>query len=200
MSTERQLPQRIIRDYLNDLVVFKHVFTHEDFANRFVSIYRKDVPPGDDVPEFKEVHRRDELKAAKAKIDANYKKVWRAIDGTTYLPLVFVDPIVETLRTYGDMYALELERLLLRSRGWLAIPVPSGKNEHAQVYSHMLQEFAQANSEVADDLADDGVLNNPETAKETLDAIEAMMAVYLASQTEPEKVVTDLRERITKVK
>jgi hypothetical protein len=200
MSHDRQLPNRIIRDYLDDLAVFKKRFTHEDFVNRFVEIYRRDVPPSDDVPEFKEVHRRDELKVAKAKIDANYKKFWRAIDGTTYLPLVFVEPIVETLRTYGDLYALELDRLLLRNRGWLAIPIPTGKNDHAEIYSRMLMEFSQAHSEVASDLADDGVLNNPKTGKEALDAVEAMMAVYLAAQPDTSKVVTDLQDRIKKVK
>ena len=196
MSDQRQQSHLIIREYLNKLAVFDKIFTHEDFANRFVPIYNREVPPGDDVPEFKEVHRRDELKRARDKIGANNKKFWRAVDGKTYFPLVFVDPVIETLRSYGDIYALELERQLLRCRGWLAVPVPSGKNEHAEVYSRMLLEFSEANSEVASDLADDGVINNPKTSKEALDLIEAAIAVYLSSQSTSDGVVVDLNNRI----
>jgi len=198
MSDDRQLPQRIIREYLDDLVVFKKAFTREDFANHFVSVFLEAVPPGDDVPEFKEAHRRDELKVAKAKIDANNKKFWRAIDGTTYLPLVFIRPIIDTLNIYGVQHGMELDRLLLRNDGWMAIPVPNGHSNHADVYSNMLKEFAEANSAVAVDLSDDGQLNNSQTSKETLDAIEAMISVYLASQSKVSNVVVELKDRLEK--
>lgn len=181
MSPDRQLPHKIIRDYLDDLVHRKKAFTREDFLNHFVDVYRRDVPDGEDAPAFKEVHRRDELKAAKAKTDSNFKKLWRAIDGETYFPFVFVDPILDTLATYDHRYALELDRLLLRNRGWLAVRIPSGVGGHADIYSNVLLEFSEANTELAKDLADDGVLNNGQTKKEVLDVIEALATAYIAA-------------------
>ena len=89
MSVNRQRPEHLlIRDYIM-LLRDKKIITQERLSDAFVPVYLEMIPPSDDVPGFDQVHRHDSPEHARRKDGANLKKLWRAIEGKTFFPLLF---------------------------------------------------------------------------------------------------------------
>lgn len=175
MSGYVQRPEHLlIRDYLAGLLDDKRI-TREGFRDAFVPVYLEMIPPGDDVPHFEPVHRHDTVDQLRKKDQANLKKLWRAIDGDTYFPLCFKEPLIVALENAWGL-GLELQKMLLHNVGLYHLPIDvNGKTPH--IYAEWLEEFSQANSQLVADINDDGVINSERTRKEVLDMIEKGLQV-----------------------
>lgn len=174
MSSVRQRPEHlVIREYIQQLRDSKKL-TREGLRDAFVPVYLEMIPPGEDVPHFEAVHRHDDAQQMRRKDEANLKKLWRAIDGTTFFPLAFKAPLITALDAVEEGLGVELQKLLLHNAGLFHVPIiVSGKAP--AVYAELLQEFAEANSAIVADMGDDGVLNSDRTRKEVLDSMDKHM-------------------------
>ncbi len=171
MSGRIQRPEHLlIREYVERLRDSR-VITQEELRDAFVPMYIEMIPPGDDAPSFEPVHRYDTPEQMRKKDQANLKKLWRAIDGTTFFPLAFKAPLIEALEKLQHGLGVELQKLLLHNAGLYHLPIDT-HDKAPLIYSELLQEFAEANSQIVADMADDGVLNSERTRKEVLDSLE----------------------------
>ncbi|MDZ7804310.1 hypothetical protein [Thiohalophilus sp.] len=104
------------------------------------------------------------------------KKLWRAIDGTTFFPLTFKAPLIVALDSIKPGLGTELQKLLLHNAGLYHLPIEM--SEHApSVYAEWLQEFSEANTAMVADVNGNGRLDSPMTYKEVLDVIEKSLQV-----------------------
>ena len=171
MSTVGQRPEHLlIRDYIASLQDQKKL-TREGLRDAFVPVYLEMIPPDEDVPHFELVHRHDTPLQMRRKDGANLKKLWRAIDGTTFFPLAFKASIIVALDAVEKGLGLELQKLLLHNAGLLHLPIDTSGRAPA-IYSEWLQEMAEVNSQLVADMSDDGTINSEKTRKEVLDFIE----------------------------
>lgn len=178
MSSTGQRPEHLlIREYVTCLVEKGHV-TKAKITEHFVEMYCELVPPGEDVPAMKPVHRHDTVAQKEHKEDANLKKLFRAINGPTYFPICFKEPLLHALELVKPGAGMQLRKILLRNAGLLHMPINNLTNANF-IYSGMLKEFSEANAKLVDDLADDGLLNNEDSRNELLDSIEMHLAALL---------------------
>lgn len=176
MSERGQRPEHlIIREYCMALVEQKRV-TWVMLRDAFVGVYIDLIAPGPDVPVFEPIHRHDTAKEMERKDEANLKKLVRAIEGKTYFPLAFKEPLIEALDHVQGGLGTELRKRLLRDQGLMYIPLTL-RGDGKDVYSEFLCEFAEANTAIVNDMSDDGRLNDPKTRKEVLDSLEQHIAV-----------------------
>jgi len=176
MSGLGQRPEHLlIRDYITELRDQKRI-TRERLRDLFVPVYLEMIPPSDETPTFEAVHRHDSVDQMRRKDDANLKKLWRAIDGATFFPLAFRAPLIAALERHGNGVGVELEKRLMHNAGLYHMPIDtSGKAP--VIYAEWLQEFSEANSQLIQDMNDDGAINSERTRKEVLDVIEKSLQV-----------------------
>jgi hypothetical protein len=176
MSHTGQKPEHLlIRDYITGLQDQKKI-TREALRDAFVPAYLDMVPPGDDAPHFEAVHRHDTVTVMRRKEDANTKKLWRAIDGTTFFPLAFKAPLIVALDALGNRLGYDLQALLLHNAGLAHIPIDTSGKAPA-IYAELLKEFAELNTAVVDDMADDNILNSKNTREQLLDSMDKHLAL-----------------------
>jgi hypothetical protein len=175
MSAVVQRPEHlIIREYVQQLRDQK-LITQEGLCDAFVPAYVEMIPPGEDAPAFEVVHRHDSVDQARKKGQANLKKLWRAIDGATFFPLAYKLPLIAALERIRVGLGQALQKQMLHNCGLLHMPVDTSGSA-SLVYSKMLCEFAEANSAMVSDLADNGRLDQPRTREELLESVEAHLA------------------------
>ena len=175
MSGTGQRPEHLlIREYIGELVD-KGQATKRQITDHFVEMYCELVPPGEDVPAMKPVHRHDTVAQKEHKDDANLKKLFRAINGPTYFPLCFKEPLLHALDLVKPGAGSRLRKILLRNAGLLHMPINNLTNA-SFVYTDMLKEFSEANSALVNDLSDDGLLNSDTSRQEILDSVEKHLA------------------------
>jgi len=178
MSGTGQRPEHLlIREYIGELVDKSHA-TKRQITDHFVEMYCELVPPGEDVPVLKPVHRHDTVAQKEHKEDANLKKLFRAINGPTYFPICFKEPLLHALELVKPGAGLQLRKILLRNAGLLHMPINHLTNANF-IYTGMLKEFSEANARLVADLSDDGLLNDKDSRDELLDSIEMHLAALL---------------------
>lgn len=173
MSAIGQRPEHLlIRYYITELRDQKKI-TREGLRDVFVPVYLEMIPPAKDVPHFEPVHRHDTMEQLRKKDEANLKKLWRAIDGTTFFPLVFKAPLIAALELVEQGIGAELQKRLMHNAGFLFIPIDTS-GDAPIVYTQFLQEFAEANSAMVDDIQD-GLLDGKNTRQQLLDVVAAAL-------------------------
>lgn len=171
MSVLGQRPEHlIIREYVHGLRDRKMI-TQEGLRDAFVSVYVDMIPAGADVPVIEAVHRHDTPDQARKKDQNNLKKLWRAIDGETYFPLCFKEPLIVALNRLRPAAGDALQKRLLWNAGLLHMPLTVCADAKA-VYADLLKEFADANTAMVEDMSDDGVLNSESTRCEVMESLE----------------------------
>lgn len=171
MSVSRQRPEYlIIREYIEQLRD-KKMITQEGLCDAFVPVYLELIPPGEDVPTFEQVHRHDPLDIARRKDGSNIKKLWRALEGKTFFPLAFKQPLLIALETMHEGLGLNLQKQLLHNAGLCYVPILANEKSSA-LYASFIKEFAEANSQMVADFEDDGMLNSLKTRDEVLDSLD----------------------------
>lgn len=179
MSALGQRPEPlVIREYIDELQKQKKL-TRYGLLEAFIPVYLEMIPPGQDGPVFEPVHRHDSAEVMKRKDEANLKKLWRAIDGKTFFPLVFREPLIAALDSMGKNLGLELRKRLLHNIGLLHLPIDVSGSAPA-VYAEWLKEFSEANSAIVADMNDDGIINSEKTRREVYDVVEKSLAVLRA--------------------
>lgn len=176
MSGSVQRPEHLlIRDFVAGLQDSKQL-TREGLRDAFVPVYLEMIPPGDDVPHFEPVHRHDTVEQLRKKDQNNLKKLWRAIDGDTYFPLCFKEPLIAALEKLQFGLGDELQKLLLHNAGLYHLPIDTS-DQTPVIYAEWLTEFSEANSQLIADMNDDGMINSDRSRKEVLDMIEKGLEV-----------------------
>ncbi len=171
MSVSRQRPDHLlIREYIGFLRD-KKMITQESLCDAFVPVYLEMIPPSEDVPCFELPHRHDTIDAARRKEGSNIKKLWRAIDGATFFPLAYKQPLIVALEKLGKGQGVSLQKILLHNAGLCYVPVMADEKSSA-IYASFIKEFAEANSQMVSDYEDDGLLNNLKTRDEVLDSLD----------------------------
>ncbi len=173
MSAIGQRPEHLlIRDYIIELRDQKKI-TREGLRDVFVPAYVEMIPSSEDVPHFEQVHRHDTTDQLRKKDEANLKKLWRAIDGTTFFPLAFKAPLIAALELVELGLGVGLQKRLMHNAGLLFIPIDTSGDAPA-VYTQFLQEFAEANTAMVGDIKD-GRLDGRNTRSELLDVVASAL-------------------------
>ena len=165
----------IIREYVLRLVGELGPHDWPDLREAFVPIYLEMIPPGDDVPSFELVHRHDSVADMTRKNEKNRMKLYRAVMGATYFPLVFKTPLLLAMEALKKGAGLALHKALLRNSNLFYLPIDMGDSGFVD-YAKVLTEFAEANAAMVNDMSGDGVLNEASTEKELIESIEAQMS------------------------